>query len=233
MWHDVNFRMPLQNRVDPFGNLIRTHARGAMMGNRGGALHNSEREIVRSYKSRRWITCVLEFRGRRRTVMSEGRYTELFFLDEAVAFAAGHRPCAECRRERFNAFKDAWQCAMGLASRPFADEMDVELHRARIDKRKKVTYRAAMDSLPDGCFVQIDGRAYLVWSDALLLWTPQGYTRRDARPKDSIATVLTPEPIVGCMRHGYTPEIHDSSGRSKRGRRMTPAQALSIRAFSQ
>src|SRR3984885_2974236 len=101
--------MPLQNRVDPFGNLIRTLARGTLMGNRGGALHNIEREIVCSYKSRRWITCVLEFRGRHRTVMSEGRYTELFFLDEAVALAAGHRPCAECRRKRFNAFKAAWQ----------------------------------------------------------------------------------------------------------------------------
>ncbi len=129
--------MPLQNRVDPFGNLLRTPARGTMMGNRGGALHNSEREIVRSYKSRRWIACVLEFKGRRRTVMSERRYTELFFLDEAVAFAAGHRPCAECRRERFNAFKEAWRRARGLDNLPFADEMDMELHPARIDSRKK------------------------------------------------------------------------------------------------
>src|SRR5580704_4191915 len=88
--------MPLQNRVDPFGNLFRTPARGTMVGNRGGVLHNSEREIVRNYKSRRWITCVLEFKGRRRIVMTERRYTELFFLDEATAFAARHRPCAEC-----------------------------------------------------------------------------------------------------------------------------------------
>jgi hypothetical protein len=202
--------MPLQNRVDPFGNLIRTPARGAMMGNRGGALHNSEREIVRTYKSRRWITCVLEFRGRHRTVMSERRYTELFFLDEAVAFAAGHRPCAECRRESFNAFKDAWRRARGLDHLPFADEMDGELHPARMDRRKKVTYEAAMDSLPDGCFVQVDGRAYLVRGDTLLLWTPDGYTRRHARPAGTIATVLTPEPIVGCMRHGYRPEMHSS-----------------------
>src|SRR5580700_6521211 len=115
--------MPLQNRVDPFGALFRTDARGTMMGNRGGALHNSEREIIRSYKSRRWIACVLEFRGRRRTVMSERRYTELFFLDEAVALAAGHRPCAECRRERFNAFKTAWGSGDLLA-----DEIDTELH---------------------------------------------------------------------------------------------------------
>jgi hypothetical protein len=202
--------MPLQNRVDPFGNLIRSATRGTMMGNRGGALHNAEREIVRGYKSRRWITCVLEFRGRHRVVMSPNRYSELFFLDEAVAFAAGHRPCAECRRGRYNAFKDAWRLAHRLDESPFADEMDVELHPARIEKGKKVTYEAALHSLPDGCFVQIDGCAYLVLSDALLLWTPEGYARRDARSKDSIVTVLTPEPIVGCFQQGYRPEIHDS-----------------------
>jgi hypothetical protein len=202
--------MPLQNRVDPFGNLFRTHARGAMMGNRGGTLHDSDREIVRTYKSRRWISCVLEFRGRRRIVMSERRYTELFFLDEAVAFAAGHRPCAECRRDRFNAFKEAWRRAKKLDSLPFADEMDLELHPTRIDRRKKVTWEAAMSSLPDGCFVQIDARAYLLWNDALLLWTPDGYSERVARPNDLAVLVLTPAPIVGCLSHGYKPEIHDS-----------------------
>jgi hypothetical protein len=200
--------MPLQNRVDPFGSLFITSARGTMMGNRGGVLHNSQREIVRTWKSRRWITCVLEFRGRHRIVMSERRYTELFFLDEAVAFAAGHRPCAECRRERFNAFKEAWRRAKGLDHLPFADEMDAELHPARIGGRNKVTHEAAMDSLPDGCFVQIDGRAYLVRGDSLLLWTPDGYTRRHSKPVAATATVLTPEPIVKCMRHGYKPEIH-------------------------
>lgn len=204
--------MPLQNRVDPFGNLIRTAARGAMMGNRGGALHNADREIVRSYKSRRWITCVLEFRGRHRIVMSPNRYTELFFLDEAAAFAAGHRPCAECRRERYNAFREAWRC-QNKQSRPrFADEIDLELHSARIDKeRNKVTHQAALRLLPDGCFAQIEGSACLVLGDALLLWKPEGYARRDARPKDAIVTVLTPEPIVGCFRHGYSPEINETA----------------------
>ena len=203
--------MPLQNRVDPFGNIFRTAARGTMLGNRGGALHNSNKEIVRPYKSRRWITCVLEFRGRHRVVMSENRYTELFFLDEAVAFAAGHRPCAECRRERFNAFKNAWQRAHRQADPPFADEMDLELHPARFDRRrKKVTYQAALRSLPDGCFVQLDESAYLVWQDSLLAWTPEGYVKRKPMPKDLIATVLTPEPIVGCFREGYRPQIHDS-----------------------
>ena len=133
--------MPLQNRVDPFGNLFRTDARGTMMGNRGGVMHR-DREILRTFKSRRWITCLLEFKGRRRVVMTEKRYTELFFLDEAVAFAAGHRPCAECRRERFNAFKQAWGRLKGLDKLPFADEMDLVLHAARIDSgRNKIPGR--------------------------------------------------------------------------------------------
>jgi hypothetical protein len=203
--------MPLQNRVDPFGSIFRTSARGMMMGNRGGALHSADREIVRRYKSRRWIVCVLEFRGRHRIVMSRNRYTELFFLDEAVAFAAGHRPCAECRRERFNAFKGAWKRAHGQDEVPFANEMDLELHPARIANGKKVTYKAPSNSLPDGCFVQVDGFAYLVAGNHLLFWTPEGYARRDERPKDSIVTVLTPKPIVGCFREGYAPEIHASA----------------------
>jgi hypothetical protein len=205
--------MALQNRVDPFGNLIRTTARGTMLGNRGGALHNAHREIVRPYKSSRWITCVLEYKGRRRTVMAPNRYTELFFLDEAVAFAAGHRPCAECRRERYNAFRGAWARSKQLDRVPSADQMDLELQLARIEKRKKVTYDAALRSLPDGCFVRIEGSAYLVLGDSLLLWTPEGYAGRAVRPADSILTVLTPEPIVGCFQHGYRPEIHET-GRS-------------------
>lgn len=204
--------MPLQNRVDPGGELFRTHARGTMMGNRGGAIHNSDREITRRFKSRRWIACVLEFRGRHRIVMSERRYTELFFLDEAVAFAAGHRPCAECRRERFNAFKEAWRRSRGQAQPPYADEMDLELHPARIGNRgEKVTCDAELGSLPDGCFVRLEGRAFLVYDDALLLWTPEGYTQRDAMQKNLVATVLTPKPLVECLRQGYRPEVHESA----------------------
>ena len=204
--------MPLQNRVDPGGEMFRTHARGTMMGNRGGVIHNSDREITRRFRSRRWITCVLEFRGRHRIVMSERRYTELFFLDEAVAFAAGHRPCAECRHERFNAFKEAWRRSTGQVMLPYADEMDLELHPARIGNQgEKVTYEAELGSLPDGCFVRFEGRAYLVQEGALLLWTPEGYTRREAVKKDLVATVLTPKPIVECFRQGYKPNIHESA----------------------
>jgi len=198
--------VPLENRVDPYGRLLRTPARGTMMGNRGGAIHNEEREIVRRYASRRWIACVLEFRGRKRAVMSPGRYTELFFLDEAVALAAGHRPCAECRRERYEAFRRAWDALRP----PRADEMDAALHAARIDRRgRKVTCEARLDSLPDGCFVELDGAAWLVRGEALALWTPEGYGRRIARPERRV-TVLTPRPAVECLGAGYRPEIHRS-----------------------
>ena len=140
--------------------------------------------------------------------MSPGRYTELFFLDEAVAFAAGHRPCAECRRERFEAFREAW-----AGSLPLADEMDAELHRARIDRQKaKVCYRASLKSLPDGCSVRIEGARYLVWGDALLLWSAEGYIEKRRRPADLTATVLTPEPVVRCLRQGYRAEVHESAG---------------------
>lgn len=191
--------MPLQNRVDPFGTIFRTPARGTMMGNRGGVLHNDRREIVRNYKNTRWITCLLEFKGRWRPVMTPRRYTELFFLDEAVSFAAGHRPCCECRRERYLAFKQAWSKDLP------ATDIDAELHRAR-----QRTYKAALDSLPNGAFVAIDQAPYLVWNDALFLWTPERYARKDHRPERMQVTVLTPRPIVECFRRGYTPQVHDS-----------------------
>ena len=213
---DVNqdFRMPLQNRVDPCVTIFSTTARGTFMGNRGGVLHNQSREIVRPYASRRWITCLLNFKDRKRAVMAPRRYTELFFLDEAVALAAGHRPCAECRRDRFNAFRNAWnrsEDARG-AHPPLADEIDLELHRTRTNSRKgKISYQSPWNSLPDGCFVQIDGASFLVWGGALLLWSPAGYTMKRDRPADLTVSVLTPEPIVRCIRQGYIPEIHRSS----------------------
>ncbi len=205
--------MPLQNRVDPYGVIFRTPARGTIMGNRGGALHNDRREIVRPFKGRRWITCLLEFKDRHRSVMSPRLYTELFFLDEAVAFAAGHRPCAECRRERFNAFKRAWmRRGEGIPTEPvLAPEIDAELHPARVDGgRKKVTHRAAMESLPNGCFVEMDGGAYLVWDDSIYLWTADDYAKKERRTDRLMVTVLTPRPIVECFRAGYEPETHGS-----------------------
>jgi hypothetical protein len=205
--------MPLQNRVDPAGAIIVSPARGTFMGNRGGVLHNEHRQIIRQSAGKRWIACLLEFKGRQLRVMSPGRYTELFFLDEAVALSAGHRPCAECRRDRFNAFRESWLRSAGQGTTALlADEIDSELHRARIDSRKgKVTYQAPLGSLPDGCFVQFEASCYLVWGDALLRWSPDGYVERRQRPRDQEVTVLTPEPIVRCLRHGYRPEIHKSA----------------------
>jgi len=145
--------------------------------------------------------------------MSPGRYTELFFLDEAVAFAAGHRPCAECRRDRYIVFKHAWKRRDGSSTSeaPSAADIDAELHRTRVDNRgRKLTFEAALNSLPNGSFVQIDGFAYLVWDDALLLWTPERYARKNDRPSGLTVTVLTPQPIVQCFRQGYEPEAHDS-----------------------
>lgn len=184
------------------------------MGNRGGAIHNDERRIVRQYASRRWIACVLEFRGRRRVVMSPGRYTELFFLDEAVALAAGHRPCAECRRQRFNAFKEAWLRSENPREGDFlfADAIDAELHPARIDQRRtKVIYLARIGSLPDGCFVRIEEASWLIWEDALFRWSPAGYVEKRGRARDLTVAVLTPRPIVRCLTSGYRPEIHRSA----------------------
>jgi hypothetical protein len=210
--------MPLQNRVSPAGEIFADPARGAFMGNRGGAIHDGERRIVRAYASRRWITCVLEFKGRRRTIMAPGRYTELFFLDEAVSLAAGHRPCAECRRDRFNAFKEAWIRSGNRREGGFlyADRIDEELHRARIDgqnarEKAKVIHSAALNSLPDGCFVRIAGADYLVWADALFRWSPGRYIEKRERPDNLTVTVLTPGPIVPCLSRGYMPEIHFSA----------------------
>ena len=216
--------MPHQNRVDPYGAIFRSPARGTLMGNRGGPLHNDRREIVRDFKNERWIACLLEFRGVRRFVMSPGRYTELFFLDEAVAFAAGHRPCAECRRERFNAFKAAWKLRdpSGSAADPRAPEIDRELHSTRIDSQgRKRTSQAPLNALPNGAFVELEGSAFLVWGQTLLLWTPEGYARRDPRPPDRTVTVLTPWPVVECFAQGYQPQIHPS------GRALLPVESAS------
>jgi hypothetical protein len=174
-------------------------------------LHNAEREIVRQSKCQRWIACCLEFRGRKRSVMTPGRYTELFFLDEAVALSAGHRPCAECRRERFAAFQQAWKRrGKERSNTPVsAVQIDAELHRSRIDGAgRKVTYEAQLNSLPNGCFVEIGDTAFLIWKDALLLWTPEGYAGRERQPRGLTVTVLTPRPIVQCVAQGYEPHVH-------------------------
>ena len=200
--------MALQNRVTPFGELIATPARGFLMGNRG-CLHDAHRRVVRHAQGRRWIACLLEFRGRRRTVMTPASYTELFFLDEAVALAAGHRPCAECRRGDYRQFQAAWARAVGPDVS--ADVMDLRLHADRlVGPRTQRTYRHAATDLPDGAFVEIDGAAWLAWKGALLRWSPEGYGTRRARP-DGVVTVLTPRCLVDVLKAGYVPQVHDSA----------------------
>jgi hypothetical protein len=209
--------MARRNRVTPFGDLIATTDRGTFMGNRG-VLHDAEGRIRRAWQLKRWIVCVLEFRGRKRRVMTPGRYTELFFLDEATALAAGHRPCAECRHARFLDFCNAWGQAQrdgGRSERPTAQEIDDRLHAERVvADRSKRSFEAALDRLPDGVFVAVPawgGQAYLVGGDCLLAWSPGGYEKRRRRPKGEEVKVLTPPSTVAAIRAGYAPEVHPSA----------------------
>ncbi|HWE38235.1 MAG TPA: hypothetical protein VG406_16815 [Isosphaeraceae bacterium] len=209
--------MPRQNRVTPAGAIVAVPARGTMMGNRG-VLHDADGRIRRPWQVRRWLICVLEFRGRRRTVMAPNRYTELFFLDEATGLAAGHRPCFECRRARYLAFRDAWATGNLPGVRPeaiTAGMMDDRLHAERVGPgRSKLTDTSSLDALPDGVFVTRDGPdgdPLLVLGGALLHWSPGGYHRRRSRPRGTSVTVLTPKSTVAAIRAGYMPEIHPSA----------------------
>ncbi len=205
--------MPLQNRVTPLGNLIAVEARGTMFGNRG-VLHNDQREIVRFHQVRRWIICVLEFRGRHREpMMQPNRYTELFFLDEATALAAGHRPCAECRYQGYQHFRRCFAAGNAVEGLPSADEMDARLHEDRLRGRGvRKTYTDELAALPDGVFIVLDDEPWLLWESALHRWTPAGYDRREARPAGGTVTVLTPRGTVGAIAAGYAPGVHLAVG---------------------
>jgi hypothetical protein len=200
--------MPLQNRVTPFGDLVATTARGGLMGNRGGRLHDGRRKLTaRRWVSKQWICCRLDFNGRHRTVWGES-YTELFFLDEVTAFAAGHRPCFECRRkdaERFAALFSK------QAARASAAAMDARLHAERLDGHSKRTHRRAFAGLPDGAMVVIDGKAHAARGDRVLPWTPAGYERAQPRPNGDVE-VLTPPSILAVLARGYAPLWHESAG---------------------
>jgi hypothetical protein len=198
--------MPLRNRVTPFGDIVALPGRGTLMGNRG-ILHDDARQVVRDFAVRRWIACVLEFRQRHREVMTPHRYTELFFLDEATALAAGHRPCAECRRADYRRFQTMWKSHCGPAD---ADAMDARLHAERLEGKTKRTFRADVAGLPDGVYVMLDGRAWLAVGTALYAWSDSGYTERRGRPRSGDVDVLTPRSIVTVLRAGYLPMIHPS-----------------------
>ncbi len=203
-----NRRLPLPNRVDPFGNLFATPARGTLLGNRGGRFHGDGRKLTgRRWASKQWICCVLEFKNRHREVWGEG-YTELFFLDEVTGFAAGHRPCFECRR------KDAERFALlfsGKKQRASAPAMDKVLHAERLDGKAKRVHFRAFDALPDGAMIARDGLAFAVRGKHLLPWTPQGYAAAQPRPRGIQADVLTPPAILAVLTRGYAPRWHESA----------------------
>jgi hypothetical protein len=204
----------LQNRVDPLGNIIITPARGSLVGNRG-VIHNEHKQITHPFKHKAWIACSLEFKGRKRTVMTPGRWTELFFLDEATAFAAGHRPCFECRREDAQRFKFFWiqgNASYNLSMNSSIKEIDEVIHRERIDsEKKKVVHQRLSSQVPEGTFILFDADPYIVAKKRLHRWTPFGYETSITLPQDSMMTVLTPNSIVNAFHAGYIPEIATAS----------------------
>ena len=206
--------MPLRNRVTPLGELIAAPERGLVYANRG-CLHDSAGRIRRAYNGKRWIACRLEFRGwRRAPLMMPGRFTELFFLDEATALAAGHRPCALCRRADYEQLTALW--ATLHPGRRGADAIDSQLHAERIDPRtrERRLHRASIDTLPDGAFVLRDGRPWLVCGEELRAWSAGGYTERTARPRGVDATVITPPSLIALLateREPLVPLLHPSA----------------------
>jgi hypothetical protein len=209
--------MALQNRVTPLGELVADPARGLVYGNRG-CLHDDEGRIRRRYNGRRWIACRLEFRGRRRSrLLQPGRYTELFFLDEATAFAAGHRPCAFCRREDYVRFAELW--AELHPGQVGADAMDWQLHAERVEPatRAQLHHEALLDELPDGTFAVLEGAPQLVLGPHVLAWSPAGYASCAPRPRGR-ATVITPPSLVALLSMGWedraVPLFHPSARRS-------------------
>ena len=202
--------MPLQSRVSPFGELIATPARGTLFGNRGGRLHDSQQKLTaRRWVNRAWICCKLAFNNRHRKVWGNS-YTELFFLDEVTAFAAGHRPCFECRR------KDAERFALlfsGKKQRASAAAMDKTLHAERLDGKTKRSHRSKLDTLPDGAMISLDGQAFAVRGNRLWRWAPGGYSQSQSRPRGIAVDVLTPPSILTVIRRGYGPLWHPSATR--------------------
>ncbi len=201
--------MPLRNRVTPFGEIVAVPGRGTLMGNRG-ILHDADQRIVRDWQVRRWIACRLEFHGRHRAVMTPGSYTELFFLDEAAALADGHRPCAECRHADYRAFQAAWH-SVYPGQRLSADALDRVLHEERRTRPfLKRTHFAQLDTLPDGTYIVLHDRAWMVLGEAVWAWSAERYVEQVPRPTDAHVPVLTPPSIVRVLHAGYQPLLHPS-----------------------
>lgn len=204
---------PRQNRVTPTGQIIASNDRGRFMGNRGD-LHAKDGTLRLKWRVPAWICCTLEERnGYRVPFDTPGRYYPLFFMDEAVAFAAGHRPCAQCRREAYKRFNACWKAAHDMPNKAFlpARQIDAELHQARIDQEgRQKTWASRLGDLPDGTFVTIEKgpgnpRPALLWQRLVHPWRSEGYDNAQSIALDSMVTALTPAPIVAVMRAGYVP----------------------------
>jgi hypothetical protein len=202
--------MPLQNRVTPTGDIIATPHRGMFTGNRGIIHDPATKTLTRRWASRAWLTCVCEFRGRRRAVMGGRSWTELFFLDEATALSAGHRPCSFCRRGDANRFRAAWEAGNGVMD-VLADDIDTVLHRERLDGRAKRLHALAipLDKLPDGAMLQEGAESYLILQGRALQWSPAGY-RAAPKPLQD-AMLLTPPSTLRALSAGYRPVLHESA----------------------
>jgi hypothetical protein len=198
-----------RNRVTPFGEIVAIPQRGLFLGNRGG-IHRGH-EIVRPWQVRRWITCALEHKGWVAPRWEPNRWTALFFFDEAVALAAGHRPCALCRRREYDAWLEAWDRAFG--ERPGADSMDRRLHEERVgpDRRQR-RHALAWNEVPEGAFVVLGDAAALVRADRLVPWSPRGYGSPIERPERGEAAMLTPPATAAVLHHGYRPVLHPTAG---------------------
>jgi hypothetical protein len=203
--------MPLQNRVTPTGDIIATPHRGLFTGNRG-IIHDPATKTLlnKRWSNPAWLTCVCEFRGRRRKVMGGRSWTELFFLDEATAFAAGHRPCFHCRRDDANRFRAAWEQGNRVTD-VSAPEMDAVLHRERLDGRNKRLHALpmALDELPDGAMVRQGTESYLMMQGRPLRWSLAGY--REPQGAIESALLLTPPSTLRAFRAGYRPVLHPSA----------------------
>ncbi len=196
----------MRNRVTPMGDIVAIPLRGAWLGNRG-ILHR-DTEVVRFHASALWITCALSHRGWRLPQWQPSHFTVLFFHDEAVSLAAGHRPCALCRRGDYLAYRDAWAAGLGVAA-PLAKEMDRHLHGERIVRgtHRRRLHETAWRDVPAGAFVRLDGGPALVLADAVVPWTTRGYGDALPRPTSGPAQVITPPASVVALRSGYRPQI--------------------------
>jgi hypothetical protein len=200
--------MPLQNRVSPFGDIVAIPQRGIFTGNRGIIHDPATRTLLKKrWAAKAWLICLCEYRGRRRAVMGSRSWTELFFLDEAIALAAGHRPCFFCRRRAAKAFRAAWAKGRG-ESAPRAVEMDAVLHAERLDHGRKRLHALSVrtEELPDGAVIAAAGEAYTIARGRAFRWTARGYEAAATIPRPD--GLVTPPSTLGAIGAGYRPVLH-------------------------